>query len=822
MAPEVPLNPDRVVQKFEGIVEHGEGAAFLDQSSVDERFNASVALVLSLIDKNTYLEDGAEKQSLKQAVLKQLMIGLDSIDARLEVILRGQLEETDQLKKNLYEKAVTMVADLGGAVGRQINKAADFYHIDDTEFKNEVLGQVPYMIAGIPAMDYVAKARAAEGKGPKEAMQSAATQYLTNHPNPFDHELVSKRYPELTLPEQTYPCIKIRALENLRSLQTGKVERAAAVGEVFQVLGDLPPSGKYTYQMVQDKRGNVYKICTNDGNHVMPWEYSKGSFHPPESATAGMDVSKLAEPLRTVVENGYATVDGTLTSFVNPLSINQVLPPSVKRATIIFNQKMNGTGIPQGIPVNIARVDGNFVFEGQYEGLGRSDGKVRVYEGDQLLLNALPTPEEDTGSLGDTGDTGALSDTSETLDRDHQEIPYSVSAYWHWMRSNWEAPNVIEEANQAKAVCAGYVQRTLEGLYGHDFAKEVFIKDGRFVDAWELAGQIENSGYGHTAMSFEEYYSVDHARQKITVDDTLAGYNNDVVRLMRLASQQESRTGVLFMHYKQTQADPKIIANLNEGGSLNSHAMLILGPGARSFEAPKSNPSLASAVLDSMEARLGRSFDDSWEKNRYLLGTLKAVKVNGVAVAFSDGEFRDPDGNTVGLRAGDKVSYVDTQVTDFYHSEAGGSPARVVGLTETMIQGNFDPVKLSQWDKDAVDNKTPDVGDGFIVGEFRINASVKDFRTAILENYGAQCRRDPAFQAANPVPTRYADRCLDFFLRVHVINTRDGLPIMGTRIPIFDWSKKPERPPKPAAKAQADGFDRLAEAASDFFSDITT
>lgn len=796
MTPEIPLNVDRPQQVFEGMLEHGEGGKILQESVFDETFRGLLGALIHRIDSNRYLE-AAEKEQLKTAVLKQVLQGLSSFDDRLDRILLSQEEDTHALRQRLYTGAIGMVAEFTTILGQRIDSAADYYHIDEEEFKTEILGQVPYMRSGIPQLDKQARKSSAAGKPPRESMQEATTEYLGGQKNVFDYDLLSKRYPDLKLPEHAFSCLRIQGTENLRDPASGKVLRTASSAEVFQILEELPPQGKYTYALVLDKQRRVYKLCTNDKWHVLPLEYANGEYRSPQ-LEAGLDTSTLEEPLKTLVSNGYANTEGVLTARVNQLSVEKVLPAQVQDATIVINQRFNGPLLPQGVSVPITREGGTFVFAGEYAGLGRADKRVRIYAGDQVQFTKEPTASNEPPE----SEMGAGVDTGELMGRNHHDIPPSVAAYWRWMRSDWEAPNVIDRTEQAKAVCAAYVQRTLEGMYGHDFAKDIFVEDGHFVDAWELAGRIESSGYGHTAMDFSRHYEVDATRESINLREDNPGYKNDLDRMISLTARPESRTGVLFMHFKRTRANPKILTSLEDNGSLNSHAMLVLGAHPRTLNVLEANPSLASALLDSMRARLGESYDNSWEKNRYLLGTLKELTLNGIALTFDEGEFCDANGVAMGVNEGDSVSYQEVQVTDFYHNEDNPkeSPARVVGLTETMIQGNFDPVKLSQWDGDVVNNKMETMGQGFIVGEFRVDASAADLPQAIRQQYEARADSDPGFLFNNPSADVYVKRSMDFLLYVHVINDQDALPVIGARIPIFDWSKKPLPPPRPIAK----------------------
>lgn len=784
MPSELNSNPEQLQQKFEGIVERNEGA-ILNYVDLDESYAKSLGNLQARIDKNSYLE-ADEKQKLKTAALREVAADLDGLDSRLEGLARREADNTVSARYLLYQRSIEMVNDINQFLGRQIDRASDYGVIMDDEFSPEVLKQIPYLRSGLPRLDALAKEEMEKGAAPRAAMQLAVDRFLKipGKLTIFTLDLLYKRYPDLHLPDQSFDCVRIQGAENLRDINTGRVVRSAAVGEKFQIMSSLPAVGKYQYASVLDARGNTYKLCLNDGNHVGMMQFWRGKFEPTyspdQSGEALVEIENLAEPLKTMVTNGFATPEGILTDKVNPYQIGQVIPASAQEGFITFHHSLNGANIPKDQPIPITKQGGNFVFGEPYTGLGRTDGRVRIYAGDKIAFRpAAPTERKEVAPRS-------------------QEMPATVAAYWQWTRGNWEAPNVIDMDKQEKPVCAGYVQRTLEGMYGHDFAKDVFSNGDRAVDAWMMASRIEASGYGHVAMDFSRYFDIDRSKGSIGLKDDAPGYNNDLQRLLRLASSTESETGVLFMHYKHTRANPNIFANLDSGGSLNSHAVLILGSRSRSFSSEVKNSSLATTIIDSLKARLGTSYDDSWEQNRYLLGSLRGVKVNGREVRFQDGEFYDEQGAVVGVNVGDQISYQDTQVTDFYHnpSDSRASPARVVGLTELMIQGNFEPVKLAQWNKEYVSTRPTESKNDFIVGEFKTDGSTSDLRAALAQHYVEQVGRDPEFGIRNPSQEIFVKRSMDFLLYVHVIQSPDGLPIPGTRIPIFDWSKYPQKPKK--------------------------
>ena len=63
--------------------------------------------------------------------------------------------------------------------------------------------------------------------------------------------------------------VTINTSENLRNPDTGELIRVATAGEVFQVVGDCSShSNKYQYKRVMDAKGNVFKLCINDGDNV--------------------------------------------------------------------------------------------------------------------------------------------------------------------------------------------------------------------------------------------------------------------------------------------------------------------------------------------------------------------------------------------------------------------------------------------------------------------------------------------------------------------------------------------------------------------------
>ncbi|MBI5412549.1 hypothetical protein HZA43_05285 [Candidatus Peregrinibacteria bacterium] len=386
-------------------------------------------------------------------------------------------------------------------------------------------------------------------------------------------------------------------------------------------------------------------------------------------------------------------------------------------------------------------------------------------------------------------------------------IAPSVAATLLHERQAWTPHNPIPREAQKEALCASYVQRYLAGAFGQEFLKASgFLQEQNLSesDAWMIAGNIEKTGYAHTGIDMSLHFQVDKRKKTVRLDERHEGYRADLDRLMDMAgSMTRSRMGLLLFHYKHTKANEQIFTGLDKGGSLNSHATIVLGWGVRLAEA-KQPGSAADAILASTQDRIGKSYDNAWRRNRFMLGYLRNVTVDGQRLEFKDGEFIDARGAAAVVQSGSKISYEDIQLTDFYHNESkpGESPARMVGLTELMIQGNFDPVKLMQWDPQKVDVRveTPSKRE-FIIGQFSMDASIKNLPERIGMAYDELIAANLDFMKANPDRAKYIRRTINYYVYIKAIPDKDALPPDGAILHLLDWSKKPRSSEEIAAIA---------------------
>lgn len=769
-------------EKFQNVIASNEGTEYLLATTVDDRFRKAHGDLVKMISSNTYLEDNEKDQIL---VLTNHTISreVEGLNMELEAIRGSEDSEKDQKRQALYEEGVALVTRFTEGLSLKIDEAADRWIIFDDEFQDimDYLDQVPIQHTGIARLDAMTSAQMNAGVPPEAALQIA----LVTNPQPltvYELRTLAQRFPDLPLSTTPLSCVKINSGENLRDLEGNRVVRKAEPGELFQVCNVLPTTGKYQYAIVENPSGKRFKLCINDGNNVQLLNYINGEF-------SECDLSSIVEredaenppnsDMKEMQNKGYCDSQGVLSSSVNSLKIQNVLPAGVMEARISFKLQNNGLQIPSGTPIPIRRSGETFVFAGEWTGLGRADGRVRVYEGDRITINEVQDKEIQNIDSG-----------LEEEPTSQGSIPLTVAALLTRYRREWEAPSYVPNAVLDKPVCALSVQRALEGMYGHDFVKKIFIKDGEFQDAWYLSKSMVESGYGKEEMDFTKYFEVNRAR--IRLDESQEGYDADRAKLIETCFEARAQTGLFLPHYKRTATNSTLRAEQANGAALNSHAMLILGPRPK-IQTAKKDQTLADAIIDGMKDELGESYDDSWETNRGLLTHLKKVTVDRQPVTFQNGEFYFENGDLANVENGTSFRYTDVQVHDFYHNPSfeDRNPSRLVGFVGLMIQGNMEPVKLSLWDPNKVQNSLPSLPYEEFIPEFaNVTSDITDLATFLGDKYDSHARSNPEFARGNPDRSAYIKRTLNYYRQTQIVFEGE-VPPLGTVLPIVDWSKDP-------------------------------
>jgi len=763
-----PEHSDRPeIPKFREQINEAVPADFRD---IEDQYNKKLTQLFANIDENGAFEPH-EKIELKNKVSKMLRRAL--LESKHNLANVPQSERIDRLAT----EGTKLIDTFQSVITEQSTSAKDWGGITNEEFAEEIYGPLDYSDAGIPEINTLFHKAYRALKDPKAAMQSAITTFFKKPENQTytNFRIAKSRFPNLQLPPMQFTLVNVQKPENLRDLQ-GRIVRKAKIGENFVYVSPLPNRGRYTYARVEDENGNSYMICTNDAGSVALQTVTNGE--KPQALEHPTDPSN---PNEEMINSGLSDTEGVLLAAVNQMQIQDVIPTEVQKAQIILRNTFNGPKVPLGVPLTIVRKNGTFHFTGGLANLGR----VKIYAGDRILLHETKQ-------------------AAETLAEKTSAYP-SIQQMLNAARQNWMGLNVLPRAFQDKAKCGGYVGKLLEGIFGRAFIERngLFDRETQLLsDAWMIPATIEQSGYAKTAVDMSSYFQVDHGRKRIRLDSSRPGYEKAVDNFIESAFQDNAQLGLALFHYKHTATNPTILANLRNGGSLNSHATAVMGNGVRRIENRHQTMSPADLIITTIQERLGRSYDNEWKKNRRLLKHLRDVRHNNRPLVFSHGDFVDKEtGQAITVKTGDLLTYGDIQIADFYHnpSRPNESPARMNGLVELMIQGNLEPVKLMTWDQKKVETQLTVENNNFITAYWTVGSEINSSETlqkAIIDIYN---RSDRSFKEGNPDREAYVRRTMNFYKVTRLVSDVDGLPAVSAKLPILNWSAK-ETPEKIAAR----------------------
>ena len=208
--------------------------------------------------------------------------------------------------------------------------------------------------------------------------------------------------------------VSVRSGENLRDPKTNAIVRRANAGETFQIVGDLPPIGKYQYKLVEGNGGERFKICVNDGQNVQIVQ------NPPPSESQSPALASEVNP-----SNAGRTESTTSPLNDDPRMVEQKSAEGVGK--YLFNVDNSFTsrafdGLASIgnsiIPDTQANIAGGNVSDGDLRGLNAA--MQRIYDREKGLVDGTlgNAVNKMSGDEIDLGRTDFINQNSERLIKD--------------------------------------------------------------------------------------------------------------------------------------------------------------------------------------------------------------------------------------------------------------------------------------------------------------------------------------------------------------------------------------------------------------------
>ncbi len=230
------------------------------------------------------------------------------------------------------------------------------------------------------------------------------------------------------------------------------------------------------------------------------------------------------------------------------------------------------------------------------------------------------------------------------------------------VRASGRAPNIVEDKFRKLDVCAAYVTQLLIQEFGRGaVVKSGLIKNGRFSNAWDVKENgLKAGGISIPASTLKDLQQRPDGKMEIRDQ---AGYLRDLEKFFRNVDNGRYPSLVTCFHSATHHVKDVVDANKDrpaEFRSYNSHVLVCLG---------RENPKSVDVKMTVKLEALIRSKTGIDPRFCGLLN-IKIYKKDGKVVDLS---YKNTHGIVV--EAGDRVSWQDTLLSDFYHGKE-----RLMGL----------------------------------------------------------------------------------------------------------------------------------------------
>ncbi|PJC38987.1 hypothetical protein CO044_02135 [Candidatus Peregrinibacteria bacterium CG_4_9_14_0_2_um_filter_38_9] len=230
------------------------------------------------------------------------------------------------------------------------------------------------------------------------------------------------------------------------------------------------------------------------------------------------------------------------------------------------------------------------------------------------------------------------------------------------MRVSGKAPEVIEDKFRKLAVCSSYAAQLLIQEFGKTaVARAGLIKNGKFPNAWDIKENgLRASGISVAASTVNSLRQRSDGRMEVS---NKSGYVRNVGKIFRNTDEGHYPSLITAFHFTTHYAKSVVAANMArapEFRSYNSHVLVCIGREDPKFADVKSRGKLEKFIQS--KTRIASKF------HGFL--NIKIYKKDGRVVDLA---YKKTHGVTV--EAGDRVSWQDVLVSDFFHRKE-----RVLGL----------------------------------------------------------------------------------------------------------------------------------------------
>ncbi|MDP2642729.1 MAG: hypothetical protein Q8P62_02725 [Candidatus Peregrinibacteria bacterium] len=230
------------------------------------------------------------------------------------------------------------------------------------------------------------------------------------------------------------------------------------------------------------------------------------------------------------------------------------------------------------------------------------------------------------------------------------------------MRTSGKAPDVIEDRFRKLAVCSSYATQLLIQEFGKTaVARAGLIKNGKFPNAWDIKENgLRAGGISVAASTVNSLRQRSDGRMEVS---NKSGYVRNIGKIFENTDDGHYPSLITAFHFTTHYAKSVVAANMArdpEFRSYNSHVLVCIGREDPKFADVKSRGKLEKFIRS--KTKIASKF------HGFL--NIKIYKKDGRVVDLA---YKKTHGVTV--EAGDRVSWQDVLVSDFFHRKE-----RVLGL----------------------------------------------------------------------------------------------------------------------------------------------
>lgn len=246
------------------------------------------------------------------------------------------------------------------------------------------------------------------------------------------------------------------------------------------------------------------------------------------------------------------------------------------------------------------------------------------------------------------------------------------------IRQTGAAPKVIEDQFRKKDVCAAYVMDLMIQEFGKGTISDSgLISFGKLPNAWDIKERALGAGRVEITASTSKNLKIDEKKGTVKVEDK-ASYAESLRAFFEVSDT--GKVPSLITAFLRNSPYKKMVADANVSKpenmrSYNTHVLVCLGRENLKTVEAKWNIRLQNFL--SLKTKVAPAFQRFLNvKIERANGDKIIVGMDGTAVVTkATGESEKTDIGAIRLSRGDKVSWQDVLLTDFYHGKE-----RVMGL----------------------------------------------------------------------------------------------------------------------------------------------